>query len=142
MIRINLINQFDKSRIYGKIIRNIIKLGYKQLKLTEKTIISVVLTDNKSIHELNREYRNIDNPTDVLSFENDSDLYEIGDVFISVEKVLEQAKELGHSFEYELAFISLHGFLHCLGYDHITDEDNAEMSMVSDAIMAASKYKR
>lgn len=142
MIRINLINQFDKNRKYAKIIKDIIKRGYKYLKLTERQIISVVLTDNRSIHELNRQYRDIDSPTDVLSFENDNDPYEIGDVFISIEKVAEQAKELGHSFEYELAFISLHGFLHCLGYDHITDEDNAEMNGVSEAIMAESKYKR
>ncbi len=142
MIRINFINQFDNDIKYKKIIDNTIKLGYKHLKLVEKMIISVVLMDNDSIHELNRQYRNIDNPTDVLSFENDSDPYEIGDVFISIEKVTEQAKELEHSFDYELAFIALHGFLHCLGYDHITDEDNAEMNLVQNEIMTQSKYKR
>jgi len=142
MIRINFINQFDKNNAYKKIIKDIIKLGYKVLSMTEKTIISVVVMDNHAIHELNKQYRMIDSPTDVLSFENDSDPYEIGDVFISIEKVAEQAKELAHSFEYELAFIALHGFLHCLGYDHITDEDNTEMNAVQDRVMARSKYKR
>jgi len=142
MIRVNYINQFDKIRSYKKIITDTIKLGYNQLNLTEKIIISVVLMDNQAVHALNKQYRGIDSPTDVLSFENDSDPYEIGDVFISVEKVVEQAKELEHSFEYELAFIALHGFLHCLGYDHITDEDNAEMNSVQDEIMSKSRYKR
>lgn len=142
MIRINLINQYDANKKYLKIVQNIIKLGYKHLKITEKMIISVILINNQTIHEMNRNYRDIDKPTDVLSFENQEDLYEIGDVFISIDKVKEQAEELEHSLEYELAFIALHGFLHCLGYDHITDEDNEEMNSLQRAIMAKSKFMR
>jgi probable rRNA maturation factor len=105
-------------------------------------IISVVLMNNEMIHELNKTYRDIDKPTDVLSFENDSDLYEIGDVFISIDKIQEQAKDLNHSFEYELAYIATHGFLHCLGYDHILDEDNIEMTEKQNIIMNNVKIKR
>ena len=142
MIKINYINQYNKNLKYKSIITSIIKLGYKHLNLTEKYIISVVLIDNQQIQELNRDFRNIDKPTDVLSFENYGDPYEIGDVFISIDKVQEQAEDLKHSFKYELAFIALHGFLHCLGYDHITDEDNIEMNKIQDIIISKSKYQR
>ncbi len=142
MIKINYINQYNKNLKYKSIITSIIKLGYKHLNLTEKYIISVVLIDNQKIQELNRDFRNIDKPTDVLSFENYGDPYEIGDVFISIDKVQEQAEDLKHSFKYELAFIALHGFLHCLGYDHITDEDNIEMNKIQDIIISKSKYQR
>ena len=142
MIRINYVNQYDDNRSYKKIITYILKKGYKDLKLTEKIIISVILMNDESIHELNKTYRNIDSPTDVLSFENDSDLYEIGDVFISIDKIKSQAEELEHSFEYELAYIAVHGFLHCLGYDHIADEDEKEMTKLQNLIMKDSKIKR
>ncbi|OQX93856.1 MAG: rRNA maturation RNase YbeY [Tenericutes bacterium 4572_104] len=142
MIKINIINQYDESKKYNKIIKSIIKIGYKHLKITKKNIISVILVDDSEIHRLNRLYRNIDRPTDVLSFENESDVYEIGDVFISIDTVSRQAKELDNSFTYELAFIALHGFLHCLGYDHITDEDNEEMMSLQNEIMEKSKIMR
>ena len=142
MIKINYVNQYDKIRSYKKIINYILKKGYLDLKLTEDVIVSVILLDNQAIHELNRIYRDIDSPTDVLSFENDSDLYEIGDIFISIDKIKSQAEELGHSFEYELAFITVHGFLHCLGYDHIEDEDEIEMTKLQNLIMKDSKIKR
>ncbi len=142
MIKINFINQYDDQKQYQSIVTQIIKLGYKYLKLTEKTVISVILVTDEEIHELNKQYRGMDKPTDVLSFENIDDLVEIGDVFISIDTVTKQAKELQHSFEYELAFIALHGFLHCLGYDHITDSDNEEMMGLQHAIMNQSKYKR
>ncbi len=142
MIKINFINQYNKNRTYKKVIKDVLKKGYFDLALTEKTIVSVVLVSNETIHELNKQYRNIDKPTDVLSFENDSDLFEIGDIFISVDKVLEQSKELGHSEEYELAFLAVHGFLHCLGYDHILDKDEAEMTKKQNLIMKNTKYVR
>lgn len=142
MIKINYINQYDRNRKYKKIITDILKKGYKDLKLSEKTIVSVVLVNNDTIHELNKQYREIDKPTDVLSFENDSDLFEIGDIFISIDKVIEQSRELEHSFEYELAFLAVHGFLHCLGYDHILDKDEMEMTKKQNMIMKNSKYAR
>ena len=141
MIKINYINQYDKNKSYKKIIKYILKKAYKDLELIEPAIISVILTNNEEIHELNKTYRNIDNPTDVLSFENDTDLYEIGDVFISIDKIIEQSKALGHSFEYELAYITVHGFLHCLGYDHILDSDEVLMTKKQNFIMKDIKIK-
>lgn len=99
--------------------------------------VSVTLTDNAHIHELNRTYRGIDRPTDVLSFAlNESDEPEIldgpdvdvlGELVISVERAKEQAIEYGHSLRREIAFLTVHGMLHLLGYDHMEEEDRKEM---------------
>ena len=99
--------------------------------------VSVTLTDNAYIHELNRDYRGIDRPTDVLSFAlRESEEPEIvggpeidvlGDLVISVERAREQAAEYGHSLRREIAFLTVHGMLHLLGYDHIEEADREEM---------------
>ena len=99
--------------------------------------VSVTLTDNAHIHELNRDYRGIDRPTDVLSFAlNESDEPEIldgpevdvlGELVISVERAQEQAMEYGHSLRREIAFLTVHGMLHLLGYDHMEEEERNEM---------------
>ena len=102
--------------------------------ITSDCEISVTFTDNDGIHALNKEYRNIDRPTDVLSFPQiDYESGEVaegalGDIVLSLERAEEQAKEFGHSFERECAFLSVHSMLHLLGYDHeLSDEDDADM---------------
>ena len=106
--------------------------------------LSVVLCDNAYIHELNKTYRNIDRPTDVLSFalnEGEEEGYDgpdtklLGDIVISLDKTQEQAEEYGHSFERELAYLTVHGMLHILGYDHMTDEDKAEMRKEEEFVL-------
>ncbi|WCN38780.1 rRNA maturation RNase YbeY [Aneurinibacillus uraniidurans] len=113
--------------------------------------VTVTFVDNESIHELNRDYRGIDRPTDVLSFamnEEGEDEMEIildeemdelpnmlGDIVISIPKAREQAEEYGHSFEREMGFLVAHGFLHLLGYDHETEEDEKEMFARQDEIL-------
>ena len=99
--------------------------------------VSVTLTDNVYIHTLNQQYRGIDRPTDVLSFAlNESDEPEVadgpdvnvlGDLIISVERAKEQAADYGHSVKREIAFLTVHGMLHLLGYDHMEEEDRIEM---------------
>lgn len=106
--------------------------------------VVVTLVTNERIHELNRDYRGVDRPTDVLSFAmneqgegemeiffDESEADEIpnmlGDIIISVQKAREQAEDYGHSFERELGFLAVHGFLHLLGYDHGTPEEEKEM---------------
>ena len=100
--------------------------------------ISLTFTNNKGIKKLNREFRNIDNETDVLSFPltdySGTDLpidevnTSLGDIVISLERAREQAKEFGHSFEREVAFLTVHSMLHLLGYDHVnSDEEEEEM---------------
>ena len=110
--------------------------------------VSVTFTDNVGIHALNKEYRNIDRPTDVLSFpqidfENDgidlSDVYYkiLGDIVISLERAGEQAREIGHSLEHEAAFLTVHSTLHLLGYDHeLGEEEEKEMFAKQKDIIA------
>lgn len=95
--------------------------------------VSILITDNNEIQALNAEYREKDQPTDVLSFPMDEEC--LGDIAISMDKVLEQAQEYGHSIERELAFLVVHGMLHLLGYDHIEEEDRVQMRSREDAIL-------
>lgn len=110
--------------------------------------VSITLTDDEHIHELNREYRGIDRPTDVLSFAfNESDepeiIYEdeshidvLGDIIVSVDRAREQSIEYGHSFKREIIFLIVHGMLHLLGYDHIEESDRLEMEAEQKFIMS------
>ena len=98
--------------------------------------VSITYTDNEQIHILNRHYRQVDRPTDVLSFPMmdfsgesdepvaDEPVVSLGDIVLSLEKAAEQAAEYGHSFEREVAFLTVHSMLHLLGYDHETGEDD------------------
>lgn len=110
--------------------------------------VSVTFTDNEGIHELNKKFREVDKPTDVLSFplfdfEGETDeppvdeiMSNLGDIVISLEKAKEQADEYGHSFEREVAFLCVHSMLHLLGYDHETsEEDEVEMRSKQTEIM-------
>lgn len=107
----------------------------------EDSIFSVIIVDNDKIHEINKKYRNIDRPTDVISFAlNDDDtcnssLRVLGDIYISIDKAKEQAKEYGHSLKRELSFLTVHGFLHLLGYDHMEKEDEIKMFSLQNEIL-------
>ena len=108
--------------------------------------VSVTYTDNEGIHELNREYRSVDRPTDVLSFpmyeggeiQNAEGDIALGDIVLSLERALEQANEYGHSFERELAFLAVHSTLHLLGYDHErSEEEDREQRRRQEEILAS-----
>lgn len=110
----------------------------------ENSEVSITLTDDKNIHELNKKYRGIDRPTDVLSFafrESDepeilnAELETLGDIIISVERAKIQAEDFGHSFLREVIFLEVHGFLHLLGYDHMEENDRIEMESEQKFIM-------
>ncbi len=108
----------------------------------ESRFLSVVLTTDENIHEYNREYRSVDRPTDVLSFPADEgdDLLTppdgfLGDIMISIPRAREQAKALGHSTEREILFLTVHGVLHLLGYDHMRPEDEQIMLPVQRSIV-------
>lgn len=117
--------------------------------IDSKLYITVTFTNPENIQSINKEYRNIDRPTDVLSFpmfekeELDTKIQEknfsyqdiLGDIFISIPKVEEQAKEYGHSFERELSYMLVHGFYHLMGYDHIEEEDRKEMRTKEEKIL-------
>ena len=111
--------------------------------------VSVMFTDNEGIRAINKEYRDIDRETDVLSFpmtndgeeftvDPETDCYMLGDIVISVEKALAQAEEYGHSFKRELAFLTVHSMLHLLGYDHErSEEEEREMFGKQDIVLEA-----
>jgi len=112
---------------------------------TENAEVSVTLTDDAHIHELNRTYRAVDRPTDVLSFAlTESEEPEIvggqgydvlGDLVISLERMRAQAEEYGHSELRELSFLTVHGMLHLLGYDHMEEQERQEMEAEQRAVM-------
>ncbi|CAB1129621.1 endonuclease involved in 70S ribosomes quality control [Candidatus Hydrogenisulfobacillus filiaventi] len=111
----------------------------------EEAEVSVVLTDDAAVQALNREYRGIDRPTDVLSFPQregetlgggEEGAALLGDIVISVERARAQAEEYGHSLERELGFLAVHGVLHLLGWDHADPEDEARMMARTEAILA------
>ncbi|NMC33338.1 MAG: rRNA maturation RNase YbeY [Veillonellaceae bacterium] len=127
------------------------------LKLADDTEISVLLVDNATIQELNRDYRGKDTPTDVLSFPQEEELDAeaepaviggpstrmLGDIVISVEKAVAQATEYGHSVERELAFLAIHGLLHLLGHDHEKGEAAKKLMRAEEKrILAALDISR
>lgn len=116
--------------------------------IEDGTEVSITFVTNEAIHEINREYRDKDQPTDVISFaleEMGEDEVQIiggedmprvlGDIIISTDRTREQAAEYGHTFERELGFLAVHGFLHLLGYDHMNEEDEKEMFGKQDEIL-------
>lgn len=102
---------------------------------------NVIIVDNDYIHKLNKEYRHIDRPTDVITFalEDNEEVIEdyriLGDIYISLDKAKEQAIEYGHSFKREICFLAVHGFLHLLGYDHMKREDEEVMFSKQEVIL-------
>ena len=118
----------------------------------ENAEVSITLTDDACIHRLNRDYRSIDRPTDVLSFaqrEGDApavtggpETEPLGDIVISVERAEAQAAEYGHSLRREMAFLTVHGMLHLLGYDHIEETDREEMEREQRVVMEALNIPR
>ena len=130
--------ELEEKKEYEKTIKKVIEQCFKEENMEDsKLYISITLTTPEHIHEINKQYRNVDRATDVLSFpifekeEIDEKIRNhdfehedvLGDIVISIEKVEEQAKEYGHSFEREFAYMLVHGFYHLMGYDHIQEED-------------------
>lgn len=121
---------------------------FEELKLDGEYITDVTIVDNKKIHKINREFRNVDRPTDVISFAFLDDQKEkelkggpinLGQIIISFEKAEKQAKEYGHSLKREMVFLFVHGMLHLLGYDHMKEEDEKVMFKLQDDILGGLK---
>ena len=104
---------------------------------------NIIIVNEDKIHELNKTYRNIDRPTDVISFALEDDdtvmspegVRVLGDIYICIEKVHSQASDYGHSFERELTFLAVHGLLHLLGYDHMTKEEEEVMFKKQEEVL-------
>ncbi|MFA1711587.1 rRNA maturation RNase YbeY [Peribacillus frigoritolerans] len=122
-----------------QLVESILQFAARKENIEKDTELSVTFVDNDRIREINKEYRHKDSATDVISFaleEMGEDEVEIvgaqmprmlGDIIISIERTKEQAEEYGHSFDRELGFLALHGFLHLLGFDHMNEEDEKVM---------------
>ncbi len=139
----------DSKSSFDDIINKVINECFKNEGLNSlKLYASITLTNSEKIRELNRQFRNIDKETDVLSFpmfepneieemktQNYKEDEVLGDIVISINKVEEQAKEYGHSFERELSYMCVHSFYHLMGYDHMIESDKDIMRAKEDEIL-------
>lgn len=146
-------NDQDKMELpdgIEELVQNIAVLSLKEEKIDTDYEISVTFVDNNRIRELNRNFRDKDSETDVLSFPmGEEDEIEVegvkpmlGDIVISLEKADEQAKELGHSLYREIAYLTVHSMFHLLGYDHMNDEEKSEMREKEKKIIREIKVFR
>ncbi len=139
-MKIKIINQYGKINIeYRKIVKEIENIVLHQYKNFHP--LTIILVSLDEIHQMNLTYRHLDYPTDVLSFEEHEEDY-LGEIFICMDKVKEQALLYEHSEEREFAFLVCHGILHLLGYDHMTKEDEKEMFTEQEKILNQTQYKR
>lgn len=109
-------------------------LGH-EMEVIKTAELSLTLTDNQMMQQLNQHYREVDKPTDVLAFPQDMENNLLGDIIISVEKAKEQAAEKQHSLEYEIALLATHGFLHLLGYDHAEEDEEKIMFALQQELL-------
>ena len=138
--------EINETKEYINIIEKVVNKCFEVEKLEASNFyISIILTNPENIQRINKEYRNIDKPTDVLSFpmfekeELENAKFEnqevLGDIIISIEKVKEQAEEYGHSFERELAYMVVHGFYHLMGFDHMIEEEKEIMRAKEENVL-------
>ena len=145
---VNFLGLEEDSK-YLDLIEKVIGQAFLEEKINNINLyINVILTNPENIKKINKQYRNIDKQTDVLSFpmfekeeieqmqKKGNDIQEpLGDIIISIQKVEEQAKEYGHSFERELSYMLIHGFYHLMGYDHIDDNDKKQMRKKEEEVL-------
>ena len=133
MINVEYANETKEKIIELSEIKKLVKYAVKYMKL-DNVEFGIIFVNNKRIREINKEYRNIDRETDVITFALEDNkqidvpgLRVLGDVYISYDRVISQAKDYGHSTKREICFLGVHGLLHLLGYDHMTKEDEIKM---------------
>ena len=133
MNQIEIINETKEEIKELEVLSDLLEFAANKQQVKD-VVFNIIIVDNEYIHQLNKTYRGVDRPTDVISFAlEDNGACEtefgriLGDIYISIDQARIQAKEYGHSLKRELAFLSIHGFLHLLGYDHMTEEEEKEM---------------
>lgn len=151
----NIIDIIDEQAYLSEpqyqMINQLLAMAQEEIGLEDEFELDISIVNNDEIHRLNREFRSIDRPTDVLSFameevseEDDLDIdlrmfeeltRHLGDIIISIDKVKEQAEEYQHSIDRELGFLVVHGFLHLNGYDHQTPEEEKEMFSIQEKVL-------
>lgn len=137
-----------------KEVENLLQFAAEREGVQDQAEVSVTIVSNDDIHQINKEYRGKDAPTDVISFaleeEGEGEIEIVGaempsvlgDIIISADRTREQAEEYNHSFKRELGFLAVHGFLHLLGYDHMTKEEEEEMFTKQKELLDAYGLKR
>jgi len=149
MNKVEIFVQVEEEIKELETVEKVLYSAMKKEKL-ENTSFNVIIVDNQYIHELNKNYRNIDRETDVITFAlEDEDTIIIpeeerilGDIYISIDKAKAQAEEYGHSLLRELSFLAVHGFYHLLGYDHMTPEDEKIMFQKQEEVLDSYGIRR
>ena len=148
MNQIEIINETKEEIKELEVLPDLLEFAANKLQVKD-VVFNIIIVDNEYIHQLNKTYRGVDRPTDVISFAlEDNGACEtefgriLGDIYISIDQARIQAKEYGHSLKRELAFLSIHGFLHLLGYDHMTEEEEKEMFGSQEWILNEYGIKR
>ncbi len=161
-MKVSIRNDQDKFKVTKEIrdlVRTAVKTSLEYMEFPQNCEISVMFCDNQRIRRLNRNHRDIDRVTDVLSFplfeyDENGEIIEdeldfnpngemlLGDIVISLERAAEQAEEYGHSFEREVGFLTVHSMLHLFGYDHMTPEDEEDMFEYQREILEDMKLTR
>ena len=147
-MKIEIFNETkDNLDEYTDTIKKVLVHGLDKLKVGDVTF-NIIFVNNDYIHKLNKEYRNIDRETDVITFalEDDKTFNPeeriLGDIYISIDKAKSQSIEYGHSLMRELCFLSVHGMLHLLGYDHMEKEEERVMFNLQEEILDEMGIKR
>lgn len=145
---IEIFNEYEKDIEELDTLKDFIFYCADKLSLKD-AYFNVIIVDNDNIHKINKEYRNIDRETDVITFALEDDkqidvpgLRVLGDIYISYDKVISQAKEYGHSIKRELCFLGVHGLLHLLGYDHMNKEDEEKMFKLQKELLDSYGIKK
>lgn len=145
---VQIFNQYGKDIKELSIMEEFIEFCISKLNL-KNVIFNVIIISNSDIHKINKEYRNIDKPTDVISFALEDDkiisnpIYRmLGDIYISYDMVLKQAEEYNHSTQREICFLAIHGLLHLLGYDHMNENDEKKMFGIQKELLDSYGIKK
>ena len=138
---VEFFNEYKKPVEELDLLKDFINYALEKLQL-KNVMFNVIIVDNESIHKINKEYRNIDRETDVITFALEDNkqidvpgLRVLGDVYISYDRVISQAKDYGHSTKREICFLGVHGLLHLLGYDHMIKSDEEVMFQKQEQIL-------
>jgi len=142
------INDLYKVDFKYNYLKKVIKRTLKHERI-KNACFSIIFVDSKEIQKINKEYRNIDKITDVISFafEDNKDLVYnnirvLGDIYICIPRMIEQAESYGHSIKRELSFLTVHGLLHLLGYDHMKKDDEEIMFRLQELILNETGIKK
>jgi probable rRNA maturation factor len=148
MSKVSFINNTDNKLLELNDLKKLINYAINFEKL-ENVEFSIVFVSNKKIQELNKKYRQIDKPTDVLSFAFEDTktipnlkVRMLGEIYISLEQAYKQSKQLGHSYLRELSFLLIHGFLHLLGYNHLNKIEEEKMIKRQEAILNGYEIRK